>query len=296
MNTSTLDRPVAVMQGTGVGGAPSVSAVSWGAIFAGGVAAAAMSLILLVLGVGLGFTAASPWSQAGMTAPTFGLSSAIWLAVTALFASGIGGYVAGRLRTKWADTHVDEVHFRDTAHGFVAWSVATLATAGVLTSGVGAVIGSSVQAGAAVTGAGAVTAMATRPASNDNVPGGLGYFTDSLFRSSNATQSPVDPAEVTRIFVQGLRSGALSPDDSRYVAQVVAQKTGLSPQEAQQRVNDTFARAKSVADEAATKTKETADQARKVAAYAALWIVVSLLIGAFSASFAATLGGRQRDT
>ena len=41
--------------------------------------------------------------------------------------------------------------------------------------------------------------------------------------------------------------------------------------------------------------KETADEARKASAYAALWIFVSLLIGAFVASLAATLGGRQRD-
>jgi hypothetical protein len=87
----------------------------------------------------------------------------------------------------------------------------------------------------------------------------------------------------------------MSPDDTRYVGQLVAQRTGLSQQDAEKRVSDTFAKAKSAADEAAAKAKDAADQARKAAAYAALWIFVSLLIGAFSASYAATFGGRQRD-
>src|SRR5476649_1162224 len=94
------------------------AAVSWGAIIAGGVGAAALSLILLILGMGLGLSSVSPWTDRGVTATTFGVSTILWLTFTQLAASGMGGYLAGRLRSAWLDVHTDEVYFRDTAHGF----------------------------------------------------------------------------------------------------------------------------------------------------------------------------------
>src|SRR6185436_4363413 len=118
------------------------------AIVAGAAAAAALSLILLILGTGLGFSVVSPWSHDGISATAFGMSTILWLTFTQLAASGLGGYLAGRLRTKWAAAHPDEIYFRDTAHGFLAWAVATLATAALLTSVIGAIIGGGVKAGA----------------------------------------------------------------------------------------------------------------------------------------------------
>ena len=99
------------------------SGVSWAAIFAGAAAAAALSLILLLLGFGLGFSAVSPWAGSGISAKGLGISSIVWLAVTQIIAAGLGGYIAGRLRVKWANLHGDEVYFRDTAHGFLALSL-----------------------------------------------------------------------------------------------------------------------------------------------------------------------------
>ena len=94
----------------------AASTVSWSAILAGATASAALSLILLILGTGLGFSAVSPWAHNGVSATTFGVSTIVWLTVTQLVAFGLGGYLAGRLRTRWAEVHQDEVHFRDTAH------------------------------------------------------------------------------------------------------------------------------------------------------------------------------------
>jgi hypothetical protein len=87
----------------------------------------------------------------------------------------------------------------------------------------------------------------------------------------------------------------MTPEDTRYVAQVVAQRTGISQADAEKRVNDTFARAKTTTDEAVAKTKEAADTARKTAAYGSLWLFISLVIGALVAAYSATLGGRARD-
>ncbi len=288
----------------------SQSAVSWGAVFAGATGAASLSLILLVLGVGLGMSSISPWSQHGLSATAVGVSAIVWLTVTQLLASGMGGYIAGRLRTKWVGTHTDEVYFRDTAHGFIAWSVATLITAAALSSVIGSITGAGVEAGASVAGgaataataagAGAAASAAKDGGSNDGAS--TGYFIDSLFRKDTSastdpsTASPAQStAEVGRIFAQSLKTGTLAPDDQRYVGQLVAQRTGLSQQDAEKRVTDTFTKTQATVADTAAKAKEAADKARKATSYASLWLFVSLLIGAFTASLAATYGGRRRD-
>jgi hypothetical protein len=171
----------------------STSAVSWPAVFAGAVAAAALSLVLLVLGVGLGLSVASPWTASDPTAEALSGSTILWIFFTAFAASGVGGYMAGRLRTRWPGTQLDEVYFRDTAHGFLAWGVATLLTAAALTGTIGAILGT---------------------------PGG------------ESVESAV--AEIT-------------------------------------------------------------DAQRRNAAKASLWLFASLLVGAFTASWLATYGGRRRD-
>ena len=293
----------------------NASAVSWGAIAAGAAAAAALSLILLILGTGLGLSSVSPWAQDGVSATTLGVGSILWLTLTQLLASGMGGYIAGRLRTRWVALHSDEVYFRDTAHGFLAWAVASLATVALLTSVIGSIVGTGVQAGASVVGgvAGtattattAVTADAAAAGSQADKPGAdggpLDYFVDSLFRKPVASEVtpaalPVStsPAEVARIFLNSVRSGALPAADVTHVGQLVAQRTGLSQPDAEKRVVDTYTGLQTKLRDAEAAAKDAADKARKASAYAALWLFISLLIGAFVASLAATFGGRHRD-
>ena len=289
------------------------SGVSWGAIFAGAAGAAALSLILLILGVGLGLSSVSPFAGWGAGATTLGVSTIVWITFTQLAASGVGGYLAGRLRTRWVSTHVDEVYFRDTAHGFLAWAIATLATAAMLTSAIGGIVGTGASAVGSVAGGAAATAAVAAPAAagamkSDGPNAGNGYFVDSLFRKdasapAAAASAPVDNggdaapmgAEAGRIFASGLEAGALPADDVKYLGQQVSQRTGLSQADAERRVNDAFARMKAKADQAKADAKEAADKARKASAYAALWLFISLLAGAFVASLLATFGGRQRD-
>ncbi|MGE8272669.1 hypothetical protein [Stenotrophomonas sp.] len=336
----------------------SESAVSWGAILAGAVAAAALSLILLILGVGLGLSSVSPWSFEGVSKETFGWSSIIWLTFTALAASGLGGYLAGRLRTKWTQLHGDETYFRDTAHGFVSWAVATLLTAGLLTSAIGGVLGAGAKVAGATAGAAATTAGAAVAGAGSAAAGApesdLNYWVDSLFRSATTAgpdaagappvapaagaapgTSPMDPAapppppaaasvgprdarmapppprpmpgngpmgdrrevraEVNRIIVNSLQGDGLDPADTQYLSQLIARETGMSPAEAQARVTDVQTRMRAALEKAKTTAKQAADDARKATAYAALWMFITLLIGAFFASLSATWGGGRRD-
>ncbi len=336
----------------------SESAVSWGAILAGAVAAAALSLILLILGVGLGLSSVSPWSFEGVSKETFGWSSIIWLTFTALAASGLGGYLAGRLRTKWTQLHGDETYFRDTAHGFVSWAVATLLTAGLLTSAIGGVLGAGAKVAGATAGAAATTAGVAVAGAGSAAAGApesdLNYWVESLFRSATTAgpdaagappvapaagaapgTSPMDPAapppppaaasvgprdartapppprpmpgngpmgdrrevraEVNRIIVNSLQGDGLDPADTQYLSQLIARETGMSPAEAQARVTDVQTRMRAALEKAKTTAKQAADDARKATAYAALWLFITLLIGAFFASLSATWGGRRRD-
>ncbi|MGJ7490356.1 hypothetical protein [Variovorax sp. ZT4R33] len=287
---------------------PATSGVSWSAIFAGATAAAALTLIMVLLGAGMGLGVASPWEGEGAEARTIGIAGVFWITFTQVAASGLGGYLAGRLRAKWSSIRTDEARFRDTAHGFLAWGAATLVTAALLMSAAGATLGAGVRAGASLAGGAvstAASAMGASRSSDDSASGPMGYWVDGLMRkepgapaagqTDTAPQGQVPTAELGRIFAASLRSGSMTPEDNRYVAQIVAQRTGISQQDAEKRVTDMFARAKASTDEAVTKTKAAADAARKTAAYGSLWLFIALVIGALVAAYCATLGGRARD-
>jgi hypothetical protein len=258
------------------------SGVSWGAIVAGGIATSALSLLLLALGAGLGFSSVSPWSNSGVSSTTFNIGAGLYLIVMAMVASTIGGYLAGRLRTKWVGVHTHEVFFRDTAHGFLAWAFATVLSAAFLASA------ASHLATGVSAGSGQAAGIA---AANQTHVGGvpLNNYVDTLLRADPAaTRAPLDPAvrgEMLRIFAQGLHDGGeLAASERAYVAQVVAARTGLSQADAEKRVADVIIQAKTALD-----------NARSAAAHLSLWLTASLLIGAFCASLAATEGGQLRD-
>ncbi|CAB3632409.1 MULTISPECIES: hypothetical protein [Achromobacter] len=281
----------------------AVSAVSWAAVFAGAVIAAALSLALFAGGSGLGFLSISPWSGEGVSAPTAGIGLIAWMLFTQIVAYGVGGYVAGRLRTKWADVHGDEVYFRDTAHGFLVWALSAVVSAALLGSAIATLASGAAKAGASVAaGAGAAvtaSAAAGAGAAAGGMDGAGDYFTDVLLRNERPDAGgdrAAARAEVGRIVAMSLARGEMTPADRDYVARVIAAQAGIDAAAAQQRVNQTLQQARQAADDAKHKAREAADAARKAAAALALWGFASMLIGAFVASLCATWGGRRRDT
>jgi hypothetical protein len=254
------------------------SGVSWAAVFGGAFTGAALALILVALGTGLGMSSISPWSNSGASASTVGKAAVIWLIFTQVVASAMAGYLTGRLRTKWATIHTDEVYFRDTANGFLAWAVGMVLTAAFLASAATNLMGGGTQAGV---NSSAISAGRTGQADQPN-----SYFVDTLFRSEHASSSNDDLAreEAGRILARGLKKGDVPEADKTYLARTVASRTGISQPEAEKRVNEVVENA-----------RQDADLARKAFAYLSLWMFIALLSGAFCASFAATIGGRQRD-
>ena len=284
---------MAVQSGV-LGEESNASGVSWGAILAGAFVAAAISLSMVALGTGLGLSSVSPWSNEGASATTLGIAAIVWLVLMQIISGSLGAYVAGRLRTKWVSVHTDEVFFRDTAHGFLVWAVGLVMTAAFLTSAVATLVGAGAKAGTAVVSATAAGAAAgAADAAKERDVTANNYFVDSLFRSDK-TAAPGDEgsvrSEVGRIFLAN-RGRDFAPEDKAYLVQLVAARTGLAPPDAEKRVNDVLTKVQN----AELQARQAADTARKAAAHSSLWIFISLLIGAFCASYAATIGGRQRD-
>ncbi|MGO7726611.1 hypothetical protein ACC713_13640 [Rhizobium johnstonii] len=270
----------------------SKSAMTWGPIFGGAAAAIGVTLILLLLGSGVGLTMVSPWSGQSSSLGTVGVTAAIWLVVVQWLSSGLGGYITGRLRTKWAAVHTDEVFFRDTAHGFISWALATIFVAGFLASSLTSLAGAGAQAlGSAATAAGTA---ASSTASAADLP--TAYFTDALLRPEQAragatSDDAAATAEVSRILLNGAAAGQIPDDDKAYLATIVSARTGLSEADARTRVDTVLKRI----DDAKVAAQKTADEARKAPSTTALLSALSLLIGAFIAAAAAAFGGSQRD-
>jgi hypothetical protein len=304
--TSPTSRAVPAAAVVADAAASAASAVSWAAIFAGAFGAVAVSIILIELGLGLGFSSTSAWPNSGASLATLGVMGGVWLILVQWIASAIGGYLAGRLRTKWTGVHTDEVFFRDTAHGFLAWSLATVIGVLLIAVGSATVINatSRVVGGAASAG----TAAATNAASQQVQPIGDRYYVDMLYRPGNAAPSGApqatganqaagqgnagnDRAMVLRIFARDLPKGGLTPEDRTYVAQSVATRSGISQSEAEQRVDQTVAQIKSAEDQA----RQAAEKVRKATAFGAIVTALAMVVGAFIASVSAALGGKLRD-
>lgn len=292
----SLSETSAVVEAAVIGANPySEPSVSWPAIFAGAVVAAAATIMLLALGAGIGFTSISPWAGSGASATGFAVGGAIWLIVTQWISAALGGYLTGRMRTRWTLIGSDEVFFRDTAHGLTAWAIATVVTVFVVAAAgssiisgtarvLGAVVSPTVQE--AAQGGGQQAAL---PSANP-----VQLMVDTLFRPNqpSTSGSPVDAkAEVTQILLSGIQSGNISQPDRAYIAQLAASRSSITQEEAEKRVNTLIEQAKTTAD----KAKAAADAARKGAASFSFFTFVSMLIGAFIACAAAALGGHLRD-
>jgi hypothetical protein len=278
MAVITTPTPVTAGPYSGAATAPEapLSAVSWPAVFAGAFVATAATIMLLSLGSGLGLASVSPFTG-NPSAATFTVFAAIWLIIVQWVSSALGGYLTGRLRTRWAAVHTREVFFRDTANGLLSWAVATVLVVGIVLSGSSSLLGNATHTAASV-------ASSTAPS---------GYMLDTLFRPSTpgGTQATAqDRTEAGEILAQGV-TGVVDQSDQTYLAQLVAARTGVTLADAQARVTNAMAQEQMEV----VKARQAANAARKAASGFALYSFASMLIGAFIAAVSGALGGRLRD-
>jgi hypothetical protein len=285
------------------------SAVSWKAVLAGTVAAAAVTLLMVAFGVGVGFSVVSPWAGQGISSTTFTIAAGIYLIVVAMIPSTIGGYIAGRLRSQWQTVHAHERYFRDSAHGFLVWALTTVLIAAFLGGAMTTIVygvGGGVTAASGVAASSAATdiyvdrlvrneptqgARAAVAPANPALAGTADAQTAAPLQGGGAqAQQPVaharvNRAEISRVLAPTmLKGGNVADADKAYLVQVVAARNGIPQAQAEQRVNQVIADAKSAAD-----------AARKSAAKFSLWLVISMLAGALAASLAAIEGGSLRN-
>jgi hypothetical protein len=266
-------------QSSGVASAGSAesldSGVSWAAVLAGAAASCALTLLLLSFGAGMGFAIVSPWGGQGASSTTFEIGTGLFFIVMAMISSAVGGYLAGRLRSKWVGLQTTEVQFRDTAHGFLAWAVASVVGAMLLASPASSLIGGALSG-------------ATQATANSMQSSPMNGYADTLLRSDSRTdqQSLGDTrGEIVRLFTTSFRErNDVNAADRDYLVKVVSSRTGLSQADAEKRVNDVI-----------TQAKADLDMARKAAMHTAIWLTLSLFIGAFCAALAALEGGGVRD-
>ena len=274
---------------------PRFQYLEWGPVIAGAIGAAAISFVLLTFGSALGLSAISPYPYRGLSAPTFLVVATLYIALVQVCSYAAGGYLAGRMRSPWADGAESERHFRDGAHGFAVWALGLVISAAVVASGVSGAAKTAMEATSAVT-AGA-TGGATAGASTSSAANPAQYAADFLLRPSanapaDAAQGEgVDPASLTRVFTRSLASGALSDEDRGYLGLVVARQTGMSQPDAEKRVDAAFTEAKKTEQ----KARDVANEARKKTALAGFLTAATFAIACAAACLAAGLGGRDRD-
>jgi hypothetical protein len=268
MQGTINDTPVRAVTGAG-----SVSAVSWGAILAGTAVAAASSLLLFALAVGLDLASVSSWPHRGLSPRSLTTLAAITLVVTQWISAGLGGYITGRLRTSWVGTHTHEVFFRDTAHGFITWCVATV----LLASGAVAAVASSPTA-ALQRGAGVVLGTGIR---------GIGTRSLPVTALPSASVLVAQPEYGTGQMVG-------EPGESRPLLAVTRASTGeLSAGEPSVAGNPNLSLVSANPSLVETQLADEADT--REAATGSVLTALSMLVGAFIASVAAAIGGRLRD-
>jgi hypothetical protein len=270
------------------------SYVEWSSVFAGALAASALSFVLLTAGGSIGLSLISPYAAESYT-KTAASIAVFWSVAVPILALLVGGYIAGRLRSAWAEASTDEVQFRDGMHGLLVWALSIVA--GALIAFLAAIAavssGAQVAAGAlsnrdavvapAIDTMFAAAAPAAAPADTAQ-PGAPAPTAAPVTGERAAVPESEARATITRILIGAAGAGQLTPAQKRTLAQIVAERTGISQAEAEQRV-----------DQAYKDAVAALDTARKATVLAGLVTATAMLVGLLAAWFAAQNGGRHRD-
>ena len=277
-----------------------LSFVEWGAVLAGAVLAAALSFVLVTFGTAIGLSAPSPWPNSGLSAKVIASLAVFWAMAQQIGSVMVGAYVAGRMRSRWHESG-HEAEFRDGLHGGLVWAVGVLISALLLftTAGLAAKTGADVAAKATGLLASttdpmdAVLDTMLRPTSTAQAPSppaasapmpGTSPSATARARVANAPTGDEARAEMSRVLASAVASGSLTPEARTHLAQLVAQRTGMSQQDAERRV-----------DQAINAARAAADKARRAAILTGFVTAAGLIISLAAGWWAAMRGGHHRD-
>ena len=275
--------------------------MDWGAVLAGAVIGAAVSVTLLSFGAAVGLSTTSPLrGEGGLGLTGIAIATAIWVVISQVISFGIGGYIAGRMR-RGGGVSARESEIRDSAHGLVAWAVSALATVliGMMLAAGAAFKTADVASGAASGAAAGGAAAAAQGNDQQRTSMVTDYFVDQLFRAEGQATAPAElqPAreEANRILTRGALQGGVPAEDRDHLARLVAARTGLSEADARGRVEQVLQRAGDARTQAEETARAAADAARRATIVLGFLSAASLLAGAAAAAFGARCGGRDRN-
>jgi predicted flap endonuclease-1-like 5' DNA nuclease len=263
---------------------PSVDAregsyVSWSAVFAGGAIAAAYSFVMLTFGAAIGLTLVSPFEQTGTTQIIMIIAAALWLIWVQVSGFALGAYIAGRVRARAYDASDHQAEMRDGIHGVLVWAAGVLIGVFLGMSAAGTMLGLTGQA---------ATSIVSGAAQSEEGGTAVESLADTLLRPAAGSTQRADAAtraELGRIAAPAVVGGEITSDDRTYLAQVVASQSGLSVPEAEARV-----------DQALATARTAAQNAKNAAVIMGFIVTASLLVSAAAAWWAATVGGTHRDS
>lgn len=253
--------------------------IAWGAVFAGAATALVVQLLLNMLAVAVGLTAVGVGAPDNPSGTTVTLAAGLWWVASGVFASALGGAVAGRACGK-------PIEATAALHGFVAWAVATLVVMYLLTTAVGALAGGALGAvSGAAGGLGRTAASAVSPAlSNADPFGAIERQLREATGSGDASSARDAAVSATRALLTGDETGRDAARDQ--AAQALARAGNISVEEARSRVGQYETQYRQAAQAAAQRARDAAEATRKVIARAAGFAFVGLLLGALAGWYA----------
>jgi hypothetical protein len=287
-----MAQPAAIASRTETTGPASF--VEWGAVLAGAVLAAALSFVLLTFGAAIGLSATSPWPNSGLSVKVIATLAVFWALAQQIGSLMAGGYVAGRMRSRWHEAG-DETEFRDGLHGGLVWSIAVLVSAFLLFATASSGVRTAAEVASTAAGAAsratnpmdnvldAMLRSGASPSASNQQPSGTQAGAPQP-RNQVASSSAEIRGELSRILTNAVASGSLTAENRSHLATIVSERSGVSQQEAEKRV-----------DEAISAARTAADKARRAAILSGFVTAAGLLLSLGAAWWAAIKGGEHRD-
>ncbi len=251
----------------------AVPHIDWGAVIGGAIFAAAISFVLLTFGSAIGLSVSSPYHGSGVSLVGFAIGAALWLIWVQVSSFMGGGYLTGRMRRRAFDSSPHESDVRDGIHGLLVWGLGTLLGAFLAIAGISGIASSATS----------IVTSAENPAGSP----AMQIAASRLFRADKPTAQPVAPeakSEAAQLIANAVGKKQMDAGDRTYLANEIARDTGISPDQAQARV-----------DKAVSDAQAAADTARRTALILGFLTAATLLVSAGGAFFAAGLGGKHRD-